>query len=762
MRGAEPRQAGDGLVLEPNRKSGNLWIALALAAATAVAYWPVLSNGFVNYDDDLYVLNNHHIQHGLGLETIEWAFTTFRGANWFPLTWLSWALDFQLYGDDPAGFHATSLLLHIANTLLLFLAFSRMTKARWSSAFMAAIFALHPLHVESVAWAAARKDVLSGLFAMLALVAYERHVRRDGARLIAVASLLALGLMAKPTLVTWPFVLLLLDEWPLRRLRAPSDPDRLDASRVRRAVLEKLPLLAIVVVISGVAIASQSHWGTVQGLDRLPLWLRLANALTAYVAYLGDAFWPTELAVFYPHPGAELATSHVLGSGLLLAVLTGLALMLRRKHPEAAVGWFWFVGVLFPVIGLVQVGQAARADRYTYLPLIGLSLPFVFALARLARRGRVVRSLIVAASLMALLALGFETRRQVERWHDSESLFEHALSVTRRNHVAHINLGVVRLAEDDLESAATHLSRALQLAPASATAAGLLGDVRLAQERGEEALRWYDRALEVEPDVLRWQEGKANAELELGRVAAAIASYREALAAKPGAATLHANLGLALARAGRHAEAVSSFEAALAIKPELAQVRGSLGIALLEVGEPDRAQAAFDAALELDSELALIHAHAGKLRASRGEFEPALSHLDRATGIEPGSSSFSVTRAVVLAQAGRNAEAAEEFRRSFEIGERSLPAVIGLARLELAAGNPDAAISLAEEAATASGRRVPAVLALLGESYALGGRLADAVAVTEEAARVARANGAAGVEASMQRRAAELRARAER
>jgi len=551
------------------RKHQTGWIALALAVATLAAYLPLLDNGFVNYDDDLYILNNPHIQGGLGVDTVVWAFTTVRGANWFPLTWLSWAMDFSLYGSNPAGFHLTSLILHIANTVLLFLAFSRLTGAIWCSALVAALFALHPLHVESVAWAAARKDVLSGLFAMLALVAYERFARRGWRFYPALVVCLALGLMAKPTLVTWPFVLLLLDEWPLKRLRDPGRPERWDGSRIRKAVIEKLPLFALVAVVSAVAVWSQSHWGTVQGLERLPLPLRIGNALDSWLTYGVDAFWPVGLSVFYPHPGGSLATGRVVtAAGILLAV-TVAALALLRRRPEVAVGWFWYLGVLVPVIGLVQVGQAARADRYTYLPLIGLSLPLVWAAASVASRSRTARALVVGVTLAALTALGFSTHGQVQRWRDSLSLFRHALEVTENNHVAHINLGVSLLSDEHHALAAWHLERALQIAPASATAAGVLGDARLALEMPKVALGLYARALKHEPDSRRWLEGRANALVDLERFEEAVRAYRRALRVDPDAARVHTNLGLALQHLARFDEAIASYEFALTIAPNL-------------------------------------------------------------------------------------------------------------------------------------------------------------------------------------------------
>jgi tetratricopeptide (TPR) repeat protein len=739
------------------RTHGTWWIALAIAAATVVVYLPVLGNGFVNYDDDLYILNNPHVQRGLGPETLAWAFTTFRGANWFPLTWLSWAADFAIYGRNPAGFHLTSLILHVANAVVLYVAFEGLTGARWRSALVAAVFALHPLHVESVAWAAARKDVLSGLFAMLTLLAYERFTRRGWRFYPFVFACLALGLVAKPTLVTWPFVLLLLDEWPLLRLRGPAQPARWDRARLRGAVAEKLPLFALVAAISAVAVASQSYWGTVQDLERLPVSLRIGNALTSYVAYVGDAFWPTGLAVFYPHPGHALETWRAVAAGCVLLAASVGALLVRRRHPEVAVGWFWYLGVLVPVIGLVQVGQAARADRYTYLPLIGLSIPVVWAAATAASRGRTARALAVALALAAVAALGVSSHAQARRWRDSLSLFRHALAVTENNHVAHINVGVALYNDGLYGRAARHLEQALRLAPASATAAGMLGDVRLAQERPEDALQLYRRALRVDSKALRWREGIGNALLDLERGEEAVRSYRRALAIKPDAARIHGNLCRALHQLERYAEARAACEEALRLNPNLAEVHGNLGATLVELGEIDLALSHFDRALALRPELALVHAHTGKLLAARGEFDPALAHLAEAVRLEPANARFRAIYARALDRAGRGDEAMQHYLRALAEGERGVVSLVGLARLSLAAGRVDEAIALAEEAAGATERRSPPVLALLGEAYAGAGRFDDAVRVTEAAAVLAEAHGRAEILAAYRARIAAYR-----
>ncbi len=376
-----------------------LLVAVLLAAATVAAYLPVLGNDFVNYDDDLYILDSPPIGAGLTADGFRWAFTSFQGANWFPLTRLSWMLDADLFGLDARVFHLTSLLLHVAGAVCLLLAFAGLTGALWPSAFVAAVFALHPLHVESVAWAAARKDVLSGLFWALTLLAYARRARRGPSfpRAAALFAALALGLLAKPVLVTLPCVLLLLDLWPLRRLGPGT------SGRLRRAVVEKLPLFALVAVSSAVTLAAQRAGGALQALDRYPLLTRLENALNAYPAYVAKAFWPSGLSVFYPHPHGAIPGWRTALSALLLVAVSAWVIRELRRRPYLAVGWFWFVGTLLPVIGLVQVGQAAMADRYTYVSLTGLAVMLAWG-ARDALGGR--RLLRLSAASLALLVLG--------------------------------------------------------------------------------------------------------------------------------------------------------------------------------------------------------------------------------------------------------------------------------------------------------------------------------------------------------------------
>lgn len=447
-------------------------LAVALGTLAVAVFWPIRGHDFLLYDDDLYVTANPMVALGLTRESVHWAFTSFHGANWFPLTRLSWMLDWQLHGAEARGFHTTSLLLHALTSSVLFLALARLTRSPGRSAFVAAVFAVHPLQVESVAWIATRKDTLSALCFALALLAYAtpRRGDRGGRRIAAVFACLALGLLAKQMLVTLPFVLLLLDDWPLWRLRTSKDAGRFDSRALRRAIHEKLPLFVLVALFCAVALVAQRAGGALASFDALPLGERLANAASAGVAYLGMAFWPQGLAVFYPHPEQGIALWHGLAAAALLLGLTLGALRSARLGPSPlAVGWFWFLGMLVPVIGLVQVGSQALADRYTHLPLIGLAIALAWGapqlLARLLPDARARRATLVAAGTALLAALVVATSVQLRHWRDTEALMRHALAVTRANYVAHAYLGVALVAKDRAAEAVRHWQEAARLRP---------------------------------------------------------------------------------------------------------------------------------------------------------------------------------------------------------------------------------------------------------------------------------------------------------
>ncbi len=517
-------------------------LCAALLLLVGAVFLPIRQHDWVNYDDDIYITANPEVTRGLSGEGLVGSFTSFQGANWFPLTRLSWMLDYALHGPDAGAFHGTNLLLHALATLALFLALARATRSTWRSAFVAAVFAVHPLHVEPVAWAAARKDPLSGLFFALLLLVYVGGGRgpRSAARMLAVSILLALGLMSKPTLVSAPVLLLLLDAWPLGRLRGSAVPHDTEGISVRAALLEKLPLFALAAAVSALTLLAQHGAGMVATLDQLPLPSRLENAAVACVAYLGKTVWPRSLAVFYPHPEQGLSAWRVAGSLALLLALTALALRSARRHPALTVGWLWYLVALAPVIGVVQVGSQAMADRYMYLPLIGLAIAVAWGVPELlgalvgdARRRRALLALAAGASVALLAGTAI---LQVRHWRDSVALFEHALSVTRGNSIAHAHLGAALLERGEVESAIVHWREAARLRPGSLDVANNLAwllatapdprhrDPELAVRLAERAAR---RAGDDAVDVL---DTLAAAYAAAGRFDEAIGAQQRAIA----------------------------------------------------------------------------------------------------------------------------------------------------------------------------------------------------------------------------------------
>jgi tetratricopeptide (TPR) repeat protein len=603
-------------------------LAIGLAAATLVAYAGVLENEFVNYDDDLYITQSRPVQEGLGADGLVWAFTSFQGANWFPLTRLSWMLDAELFGKSPRAFHVTNLLLHTVNALLLFAFFARTTRDPAASAFVAAVFALHPLHVESVAWAAARKDVLSGFFGLLSMLCYARYARSSSRwAYAATVGLLGLALMAKPTAVVLPFLLLLLDSWPLQRLSGPS--------QVWERVREKLPLFALVAAGAVVTVVAQQSGGAVRSLESVALGWRVENALVSTVAYVGKTLWPQGLAVYYPHPQGSLPLWQAFAAAAGLALVTFFVLVTGRRRPYLAVGWLWFALGLAPVIGLVQVGQAAMADRYTYLPLVGLSVMAAWGARDWAGARPGPQRLLAGFALVMCAAMAVATAAQVRTWRDSTSLFEQALRVTRNNHVAHINLGLVCTHEGRYEEAESHLLEAIRIAPRSALAMGLLGDVLVRTDRPQKALRSYQQALRIDPDSARWLGGRGNAHLKLGNADAAVESYRQALARKPDSAPLHASLALALAHRGDMAGAIASYRTSLSLDPDEAGTHTQLALALVEAGEPEAALPHYDAALALRPDDVSIHVARGQALQAAGRDGDAIDSYEAALELQP-------------------------------------------------------------------------------------------------------------------------------
>ena len=592
-------------------------IGAGLAVVTLAIYAQVAGHQFITLDDDVYIKDNPMVNRGVTLSRITWAFTTFHQANWHPLTWISHMIDSQVFGMNAGGHLLVNALIHVANTSLLFWFLLRTTHARWPSALVAALFALHPLHVESVAWAAERKDTLSTFFGLLSLIAYARYAEAPSRKWYAwTAIALVLGLMAKPVLVTWPFVMLLLDYWPFRRFQASEERDRWSA--FRGIVLEKIPLFAIAAASCVITFIAQARGGTVRTFADAPVTLRLSNALVSYAKYLLLTFWPNDLAVYYPFAPAGIPLWQIVGAALLLIGITAFCISQRKIRPYLIVGWLWFVGTLIPVIGLVQVGGQTMADRYFYIPSIGLFIAIVFGVANIAQTGRVAWAFSVATIAVVLLVLATLTNAQLHRWRDSATLFQHTLAVTPPNFPMEYNLAHVLGGQGKYDEAAAHFQNALQIKPDFFDGLLNMGVTRAQQGQIGEAIEYYQRAIAVQPD-----SAKAHAELGVAlarqnRMEAALDELNKASDLAPNDADVHTNLGLVLARLGKVQDAIDELHQAVWFKPDSAEAHNNLGLVLLASGKPRESIPEFEAALRLKPELKVASDNLYRAQAQLG------------------------------------------------------------------------------------------------------------------------------------------------
>jgi len=619
-----------------------LMISLLLILSIIIAYGEIANFDFVGYDDQDYVTENRQVQEGITVDGFIWAFTTFHAANWHPLTWLSHMLDCELYGLNPMGHHWVNLIFHMVNTILLFLLLNLMTGTIWRSALVAALFALHPLHVESVAWISERKDVLSTFFGLLAIAAYSRYVKNLSAKYyILVIVFLSLGLMAKPMLVTFPFVLLLLDVWPLKRFQLENH--RLSQSDGKifsyfkgssQLILEKIPLLIPVVISCLFTFFAQKSEGAVQALGSLSLKSRIANALVSYINYVLKAIWPSKLSVFYPHPGGDtLPAWQIFGAALLIACACFFAMKTVKNYPYIFIGLFWYLGTLVPVIGLVQVGEQAMADRYTYIPLIGIFIAVVWGVLDLFRKWHYRKTYISVFAIIILSALTARTFFQVRHWKNGVTLFEHAIKVTENNYIAHNNLATA-LGSIDIERAIFHYKEAVRIHPNYVTALCNLGLTLYHKGDYEEAVSYFTKALNINPqktdirmdlanifflqakpekaisqyrEILKTDYENANAHYNLAcmlyaqkKINQAEHHYMETLRINPNHEKAHYDLGSIMLKQGNLKVALTHFAEAIKIKPDYVQSYNKLGIILLRQGKFKKANVFFSKALQLD------------------------------------------------------------------------------------------------------------------------------------------------------------------
>jgi tetratricopeptide (TPR) repeat protein len=571
-----PKTEADRLVRPVPGPRRDLWICAILFLATFAVYFQVRHHEFILYDDPDYVTDNLHVRGGLTPEGVAWAFTTGHAGNWFPLTWMSHMVDCQIFGVDSGPQHLMNVLFHALAALLLFAVLRRMTGAVWRSAFVAFLFSLHPLHVESVAWIAERKDVLSAFLWLLTIWAYLGYVKRPGrGRYLMVMVVFSLGLMAKSMVVTLPIVLLLLDLWPLQRIGFGRRPLPNGRGSVGRILLEKVPMLALSLGVAVVTYVVQRRGHAVMPLDLIPLSQRLANALVSYVAYVADMLWPARLAVFYPFP-LHVPLWQPVAAGLAVLAVSILALRSIERRPYLAVGWFWYLVTLTPVIGLVQVGSQARADRYTYIPTVGLSIALAWGAAEFVRSRPRLRTAMAAAAVASCLACAALTWRQAGFWQDTISLFRHSLSVTSGNFLGYNILGVALRDRGRIEEAITSYREALKIHPQFEEALVNLSRALSEQGRADEALTHVAAAAQIKPNDVEAQYNLGTELADRGRFAEAVEALQIAVRLKPDYAKAHANLGSALANLGRLDEAIAQFNEALRIDPGLADVRKNL------------------------------------------------------------------------------------------------------------------------------------------------------------------------------------------
>ena len=590
---------------ESVKKSFVIFTYFVLILGTLLVFWQVHNFDFINYDDKEYVYENPHVLNGLTEDGVIWAFTTPNVGNWLPLTWLSFMLDCQLFGANPGWMHLMNLLLHLANTLLLFAILRKMTGALWPSAFVAAAFAIHPMHVESVAWIAERKDVLSTLFLLLTLAAYVSYVRRRGpVRYVLTVLLFALGLLAKPMLVTLPILLLLLDYWPLEQIGRHRTEDASQKVSAVRLIAEKIPFIALSIVSSVITFLAQLGSKAVAHIDALALKDRVANAFLSYARYIGKLFWPQNLAAFYPFDVNSFAFWQVAGCVLLLLVISIFVIRFGRNQKYLPVGWFWFVATLVPVIGLVQVGRQAFADRYTYISYIGLFVMIAWGLPELLSKWPQRKITLGLSMIISLTTLGICTHRQVSFWNNSFTLFSHAIEVTQNNYIAHNNLGVAYDSIGRYQDAVEAYKQTIKIRPDFAEAHSNLGAVYGKVGRWEDAIESCKQAIRIQSDFAEAHSNLGFAYGNLGRYQDAIEAYKQAIRINPDYAEAHCNLGAAYGKLGRWQEGIESCKQAIRIKPDFVLAHYNLGVTYLVAGNKGLALEEYKILKTLDAEKA--------------------------------------------------------------------------------------------------------------------------------------------------------------
>jgi len=602
------------LNLEKYDKYSVFFIYTALALAVLAVYWPVHSYDFINYDDSAFISENKNVTAGLTFSSIKWALTTGPPDYWRPAVWLSHIIDCELFGLDPSGHHLTNLLLHIANTLLLFGVLKAMTGSKWACAFAAACFGLHPMHVESVAWISERKDVLSAFFWFLTMMAYLRYVRRPSAgRYVLTLFLFEMGLMSKPMVVVLPLVLLLLDYWPLGRFTSMSQ-------RIfYRLLREKIPFFILSVISGIITFIVQKNVGTMAAIDKLPPFLRAGNAAVSYMKYIAKTLWPNKLAVFYPHPGDKLPVWQIVMSAAMLLAVLIIIIRVSARHKYLMVGWLWYIGTLLPMIGLIQVGAQAMADRYSYIPLIGIFIMIAWSAEELCPKTKAGKTILTMTSAVIIIAMSVCSRLQVYHWENSLTINAHAVKVTDNNFIALSGYGEALCRAGKYDEGLEYLRKSVFIRPNYDTALYNMGLSYAQQGKYDQAIKYYNKVLQIKPDYAEAQQKIREALSEKDKTdkalqyfdeaklledrqqkEQAIELYKKAVELKPNFIVAHGRLGLAMASVGRIDEAVEQFRIVLKDRPQDIEMHCNIGLLLARQDKAEEAAEHYRQALRID------------------------------------------------------------------------------------------------------------------------------------------------------------------
>ena len=661
-----------------SHRYSSVLISLLLVLITVFVYWQVINFDFINYDDNDYVYQNPHVQDGITYDSIIWAFTTGHSSNWHPVTWLSHMMDCQIFGLWAGGHHLTSLFFHIMNSILLFFVFRKMTGNKWQSAFVATLFALHPLHVQSVAWVSERKDVLSAFFWMLTLWAYVRYVRQSGwLRYMLILFFYILGLMSKPMVMTLPFVLLLLDYWPLNRFRLDGSQKNL-RTKIAGLLREKTPMFLMTAASAQITLYAQQKGDSVQPLSALPLDERLANALISYVNYIIKFLYPIKLAIFYPYPNGIPGWVLIASAAILLA-FSWAAIKLRNQKPYFLVGWFWFLGTLIPVIGLVQVGMQSMADRYMYLPMIGLLIPVAWGIPEFLSKWHYRKTVLSVSAACVTVVFLWITRTQLAYWTDTYTLFSRALVVTENNFFAYNVVGDILARKGDHKTAEKYFLTVLRIRPNDVDAMIGLGRLAFHNKNYDKALNYYQKALLGRPADAKIICMIGELFYNSGKSDKAITYYSEALVLNPSDPETYNKLGIVFFSKQSYEQARQKFKTAVRLNPRFDKAYYNLGLVASKQGKIDEALIHYKKAISLNPNYADAHKSLADLLFLRGDAEQALEHYSEALRINPDDATKHYNIGVILYHQKKIKAAQDHFYQALQIDNSYEKARVALA-----------------------------------------------------------------------------------